>query len=146
MALTQKGIYSYGDSRLDIQDVLREYIRGNQYPATQFADAFCSCAGNSIFVQLDDEVGAAVRTCLTCQAKHPIADSAEYLAEADLEECQCPCGSASFEMSVGVALYADSTDVKWLCLGLRCILCGLVACYGDWKSEYIGCKDLLLQI
>lgn len=143
MALRKKGKYNYGGSHLDIQDELRDYSNGNGYPATHFADASCSCGGKAFSVRLDDEEGAAVRVCKVCASEHAVADSAEYLAEATLEECGCPCGGVSFEMSIGVALYAESLDVRWLYLGLRCVRCGLVACYGDWKNEYIGYKDLL---
>jgi hypothetical protein len=146
MALRKKGRHNYGDDHSDLQDELRDYSRQNGCLATQFANALCSCGGTTFRVQLDEEEGAAVRTCLTCGLEHAVADSAGYLTEATLEECGCPCGSTSFEMSVGLALYAESQDVKWLYLGLRCLHCGLVACYGDWKNEYIGYEDLLQRV
>ena len=47
-------------------------------------------------------------------AEHPIGDSSEYLKDAELEECACPCGSEEFEITVGVSLYEDSNDVRWM--------------------------------
>lgn len=145
MALRKTGKYHYGDDCPDIQDELRDYS-DYRYPATHFANVSCSCGATIFHVQLDDEVGAAIRICQTCGREHAIADSAEYLAEATLEECECPCDGVLFEMSVGVALYVKSADVRWLYLGLRCVRCGLVACYGDWKNEYIGYEDLLQRV
>ena len=39
-----------------------------------------------------------------------------------------------FEISTGAAFYTDSTDVRWFYIGCRCVACGLVGCYGDWKT------------
>ncbi len=97
-------------------------------------------------MQLDENEGAAVRVCAKCKAEHPIGDSDEYLEDAELEECACPCGNEEFEVTVGVSLYEDSEDVRWLYLGCRCPKCGLAACYGDWKNEYIGYRELLKRV
>jgi hypothetical protein len=48
-----------------------------------------------------------------CGSEHPIGDSAEYLANAEPEECECPSGGGSFEITAGVALHGGSDDVKW---------------------------------
>jgi hypothetical protein len=84
-----------------------------------------------------------VRICATDGSKHPIGDSQDYLDEAELQACECPCGHGAFELTVGVALYGDSEDVRWIYLGCRCTECGLTACYGDWKNEYNGWRELL---
>ena len=81
-----------------------------------------------------------------CMAEHPIGDSNEYLDEAELEECACPCGGKEFEITVGVSLYEESEDVRWLYLGCRCPKCGLTAVYGDWKNEFNGYRDLLARV
>jgi len=39
------------------------------------------------------------------------------------------------EITVGVALYTKTDDVKWVYVGGRCPKCGLTAVYGDWKCE-----------
>ena len=51
-------------------------------------------------LSLDDDEEAAVRRCVACMAEHPIGDSSEYLKDAELEECACPCGSEEFEITV----------------------------------------------
>ena len=146
MALVKRGKHWYGDVQADIQSELLRYSQRNGYPVHHFADAVCSCSGRTFRLRLDDTEGAAVRDCVSCGSEHPIGDSVEYLAEAELQECECPCGCDSFEITVGVSLYEDSEDVRWLYLGCRCPTCGLTACYGDWKNEFEGYRELLGRV
>jgi hypothetical protein len=138
MTLQKRGNHWYGDDHADARGEITRYAGLNGYPADHFADAICTCGGRVFGLSLDDDAGAAVRRCAGCQADHPIGDSSEYLQEAQLAECACPCGQEAFEISVGVALYQGSQDVRWLYLGCRCASCGMVAVYGDWKNE---CED-----
>ena len=146
MALKKRGEYQYGDTQADIRAELLDYSKANAYLADHFADALCNCGGKVSRLALDDSVGAAVRSCVACKAEHPIGDGNEYLGDADLEECACPCGGEEFEITVGVSLYRDSEDVRWLYLGCRCPKCGLTAVYGDWKNEYIRYHELLARV
>jgi hypothetical protein len=146
MALKKRGKYRYGDSQADIRQELLRYSKSNGYLTHHFAEARCRCGGASFRLALDDTAGAAVRTCSGCAAEHPIGDSNEYLEEATLEECACPCGGEEFEITVGVSLYDDSEDVRWLYVGCRCVLCALTAVYGDWKNEYNGYQELLARV
>ena len=146
MALTKHGEYRYGDSQADIQEELVRYSKLNGYIAQHFANASCTCSGAIFRLALDDDAGAAVRTCIACKSQHPIADSGDYLDDAQLEECACPCGGEEFEITVGVSLYEESDDVRWLYLGCRCPRCGLTAVYGDWKNEFIGYRELLNRV
>jgi hypothetical protein len=145
MALRKRGKYRYGDSQADVAAELQRYSKSS-YPAEHFADAVCSCVGRTFRLALDEDEGAAVRTCAACEHEHPIGDSEEYLEDAELGECECPCGGNAFEITAGVALYADSEDVKWFYLGCRCPACGLTACYGDWKNEYLGFREFLARV
>jgi hypothetical protein len=130
----------------DISDEIRRYSKGVGYIAHHHAQPACRC-GNQVFrLRLDDAQGAAVRECVACAAEHPIGDSHEFLGDADLEQCACPCGGEKFEIAVAVSLYDDSEDVKWLYLGCRCPTCGLTAVYGDWKNEYVGYRELLARV
>lgn len=146
MALTKRDNYYYGDGPADIRLELLRYSNKTGYLAHQFAEATCKCGGTLFGLALDDTQGAAVRTCLGCATKHPIGDSGDYLGEAELEECACPCGGEAFEIMVGVSLYDESADVRWLYLGCRCPKCGLTAAYGDWKNEFIGYQELLARV
>lgn len=147
MALRKRGKWQYGDSQADIRAEIVRYSKENGYPAEHFADAKCGCGGKVFGLLLDDTAGFASRVCIACDAEaHPIGDSAEFMAEAKEEEAACPCGEEAFEITVGVSLYADSEDVRWLYLGCRCPACGLTAVYGDWKNEFNGYRELLAQV
>jgi hypothetical protein len=143
MALRTEGKYSYGDSQEDIKEFLTFYSTSNGYPAEHFADAVCTCGSRSFRLYVDDNEGVAQRACIHCGHLHYMGDSAEYAEDAELEECECPCGLSHFEVTVGVALYPKSEDVKWLYVGGRCPECSLIGCYGDWKNEFSGYRGFL---
>ncbi len=134
MTLERRGAEYFGESAADTRAYLREY-GAHRYVVEHFAEPKCACGGIVFRLQLDDNVGVAVRTCTSCAATHAVGDSAEYLAEAELDECECPCGSDHFELTVGTALYQESSAVRWVYVGARCPRCSRVGCYGDWKNE-----------
>jgi len=144
--MKKRGKYYYGDNQADIRTEIARYSKRNTYVATAFADAVCACGGRLFALLLDDEAGVAVRRCVACSASHPMADGAEFLEDATLEECACPCEAERFELTVGVALYAESQAVRWLYVGCRCPACGLVAVYGDWKNEHDDAAALLAMV
>jgi len=146
MALEKRGKYHYGDSQADITDEIRRYSIKNEYVAEHFRDASCACGSKVFRLQLNDDEGVAVRICTKCASTHPIGDSDEYLEDAVLGDCACPCKNEEFEITVGVSLYDGSEDVRWLYLGCRCPKCGLTAVYGDWKNEYPNYKELLARV
>ena len=130
VALRVKGEQHFGDSQADIRAELLGYSKANAYVAEHFADARCTCGAHVFGLSLDDTEGAAVRTCSECDQEHAIGDSGDYLDEAELEDCECPCGGTDFEVTVAVALYKGSDDVKWLYLGCRCIAWVIRGCWG----------------
>jgi len=146
MALKKRGKYYYADNQADIRAELLRYSKKNAYLVQHFADAICKCGGKVFRLALDDNEGAAIRICTSCKVEHPMGDSDDYLENAELEACACPCENEEFEITVGVSLYADGEDVKWLYLGCRCPQCGLTAVYGDWKNEFIGYRGLLARV
>ena len=135
----------HGDSQEDIPEALKRYGSDNSVP-TMFADAVCICGSRPFGLEVDEEQGVAVRVCVACSLAHPMADSAEYLDVASLESCECLCDARRFELTMGLALYEDSEDVRWLYIGARCSVCGLVGCYGDWKNEFPGYQELLARV
>jgi len=146
MALKKRGKYRYGDSQADIRDEVLRYSKKNGYQAQHFRDAVCTCGAKVFRLALDDDEGAAVRICTGCQVEHPIGDSSEFLDDAELGGCACPCGNEEFEITVGVSLYDGSEDVRWLYLGCRCPKCGLTSVYGDWKNEFEDYRKLLDRV
>ena len=146
MALRKKGKWWYGDSQTDIPVELARVGGLNEYVPSEFANAKCSCGCRTFQLAIDEEVGAAVRTCSKCKSEHPIGDSDEYLEEAELQACVCVCGKDMFELTVGVSLYEDSDDVRLLYVGCRCPSCGITGCYGEWKNEFIDYRKLLKRV
>ena len=149
MALTKIGIHWYGEIHDDIHESIIDYSTENGYQenlATHFADAVCTC-GNFVFsLLMDEDAGVAIRICANCNVEHPIGDSAEYMDDAEVSGSLCVCNEEEFEITIGVTLYADSEDVRWLYVGCRCVKCGITGVWGDWKNEYIGYKDLLAKV
>ncbi len=146
MALRQKDNLSYGDSQADIREELAAQSGIDGYPVEHFADAICQCRGHIFKLFIDDDEGAAIRECVSCKQRHPMGDSEDNLEDASLSQCECPCGNDALEVTVGVALHEGREDVRWLYMGCRCPRCGLVACYGDWKNEFIDYKELLKRV
>lgn len=146
MTLHKRGKHYYGDSQADIRDEVLRYSQLNEYVAQHFANALCKFGSKTFKLALDDNEGAAIRIYSQCNTEHAIGDSEDFLEDATPEECACPCGTESFEITIGVSLYDESEDVKWLYLGCRCSKCGLTAVYGDWKDEYIGYRELLARV
>ena len=146
MPLEKRGKFYYGDRQSDIREELLRYSKANAYPAHCFADVACRCTGRLFQLLLDDVEGVAVRRCVRCEYEHPIGDSAEYLEEAELEECGCPCGAEKFEITVALSLYEEGEDARWVYIGCRCPKCGLTAVYGDWKNEFNGYREYLEKV
>ncbi len=127
---------------------LEAYLRAwKEYPITEVRAARCICGG-AVFEVIDaGDDGGAKRICIACEREHLICDSAEYWDDdADLEECACPCGRESFELAAGFAFYAESIDVRWIYLGLRCVACKKSGVYVDWKIDYSPSQQLLDQV
>lgn len=143
MALRKRGKHFYGDSQADIRPELGRYSRSNAYVVHHFKDEACACGATALRLRVDDEEGAAVVSCPQCKVERPLADSARYLGVAELEECECPCGNDALEITLGVSLYAESEDVRWLYIGCRCPKCKLVATYADWKYDGDNFRTLL---
>ncbi|WP_338866328.1 hypothetical protein [Myxococcus stipitatus] len=134
MALKRKGRHYVGDSREDIRESLARYSQENGYPVERMTDLRCPCGTEVLSLLMDEEAGAAVQTCTRCEEQVPLADSLEFLDDAELEESACVCGGTGFEVVEGVAFYSGSSDVRWYYLGCRCPACGVTGCYGDWKT------------
>lgn len=110
----------------------------------KIAPSVCSaCGGRVFFVLVDDLEGGAERECSDCGRRSFVADSEEFWEDADPGAAGCPCGGEQFEMAVAFSLTADGS-VRWVTVGLRCRLDGVVAVFADWKIDY-GPTDHLLS-
>lgn len=144
MTLQKKGKYWYGTTPEDIEAQLVAYSTRNKYVAVKFSRSACACGNRSFTLETDEDAGAARRTCVRCGAVHLMGDSYEYASEAEFERHSCICDAEAFELLSGVALYADSNDVRWYYIGCRCTSCELVGVFADWKCE-AGDADAFLR-
>lgn len=135
MTLEKKGRYWYGTGPEDVQAELVAYSKRNRYEAVRFAQALCACGSPSFRLETDEDEGAGRRTCARCGTVHLMGDSDVLAGEANFERHECICDAQEFELLSGVALYADSNDVRWYYVGCRCTQCNLVGVFADWKCE-----------
>ena len=146
MAMNRSGQWWTGDSPSDLDEYVTMFS-SQTYTAQKVVHAACaSCGSDSFTVTLDEEEGCAVRTCASCGDAKALLDSDEYLDDATLEGAECPCGGSVFNTAVGFAFYADSSDVRWVYLALRCTEDGVLGCYADWKIDYAPSGHLLQAV
>jgi hypothetical protein len=140
--IDKSGEHWRGDDVDDLAECVREFAAG-RYPVEHVRPLVCAgCGGTTFEVLIDVEEGCAATTCVTCQAQAAVADSEDYLDDADLEECACPCGGEMFSAVVGFAM-TESGEVRWISLGLRCVADGVLGVYTDWKIDYEPSRHLL---
>ncbi|GIF71708.1 hypothetical protein [Asanoa siamensis] len=135
-----------GETFEDLAAFLREPEPGG-YPIQEVRECVCrSCGGRSFEVVVAADEGAVRRTCLACGAHDFIGDSDEYWDDAEEHGvCECPCGNETFAAAVGYSLREDGEDVRWLYVALRCLSCGGMGVYEDWKISYGPSLHLLDQ-
>ncbi|GAA2375510.1 hypothetical protein [Dactylosporangium salmoneum] len=134
----------YGSSFEDLAAFLKRPEPGG-YAVDEVRECVCrACGGRRFEVLVMDEESAARRTCLDCRQHEFIADSDEYWDDdADAEYCcACPCGEEDFAAAVGYSM-RDDGDVRWVFVGLRCLACGMLGVYEDWKIDWGPSNHLL---
>jgi len=146
VALTKRGEFWFGKEAKDIHEFLKMYSE-NGYKVEEFRLASCKCSGQVFLLYADDTEGAAKRVCVACDHAHFVGDSEEYWDEADPDMFACPeCEGEHSNIGVGFAFYQSSEDIRWLYVGCRCVDCGLVGVFADWKIDYSPSKQLLEQV
>jgi len=135
MTISRKSGYWFGTEDSDIRTEMVRYSKLNAYEAARFSAAVCTCGSNSFKLESDDEAGVARRTCAKCGDSKLLGDSAEYIADAKIDNHICVCDHDTFGITSGVAMYSGSRDVRWYYIGCRCRACNLIGVFADWKSE-----------
>ncbi|MCE9670018.1 hypothetical protein LY474_19655 [Myxococcus stipitatus] len=134
MALTRKGEYFHGDSRVDLRPFLERFSAEGPYAVDRMEALLCECGAEVLELLIDDVEGVGAQRCPRCSLVVALGDCEEFLDQAAPLRCECPCGGAVFELLTGVSFYAGTTDSRWFYVAGRCPNCGLVGCYGDWKT------------
>ena len=142
MTIKKAGKFWRGDNLGDLATYIQKHQAGG-YAVQHVKEVTCrQCQQGTFRVLVDDDEGCALTICLNCQAETPIADSGEYLEDAELGECACPCEGETFAVAVGFAMTADD-EVRWISVGLRCLTDGTLGVYSDWKVDYTPTAHLL---
>ncbi len=146
MAIDRSKEWWTGEAPSDLDEYVTVFSTGS-YPARRVVHASCaSCGGAEFAVQLDEEEGCAVRTCVACSGVRALLDAEEYLDDAALESAECPCGGSAFNTAVGFPFHDASEDVRWVYLALRCTRDGVLGVYADWKIDYSPPNHLLQAV
>jgi hypothetical protein len=144
MTIDTSGKWWIGSTPDDLAEYLRAYSQ-DSYPIEEFRLAQCSCGGAVFHLHVEQDEGIARRTCVQCDSKHWMADSAEnYEKGARLKKFKCiTCKSPNTNVAAGFCLTADKDAVKWVFVGNRCAECGVLGSMVDWKVGYAPSLQLL---
>ena len=133
--IDKSGQWWRGDGFDDLVEYIRVYS-AESYAAERVIQSRCeSCGSTTMRLRFDDEEGGAERLCASCGTARLLLDSDDYWADATPDDAACPCGAEEFEVGVGYAL-RDDGDVRWAYVGGRCVACGVLGVYTDWKIDY----------
>lgn len=125
---------------------LAEYIRIHTslgYPAGDIRRCVCGDCGGHVFgLDIAQAEGCAQRICVGCLNEFLIADSEDYWDQVNIETAACPCGYETFEIGVGYSL-RESGEIRWVTVAGRCVVCGILGVYTDWKIDYEPSRHLL---
>ncbi len=143
--IDRSGTWWRGSEAADLVEFIEAYTAGS-YPAGRIERSVCRpCGGATFHLLLDDEEGVARRTCAACGDEAFIGDSAEHWDDAEVGEAACPCGEEIFDLAVGFSLRTDG-DIRWLTVAARCVACGVLGAYVDWKIDYSPTDHLFAAI
>jgi hypothetical protein len=144
MAIDRTGRWWTGTDFADVAQYLREYTaRG--YPADEIVQRVCTCGHTGFRLDGDPDEGCVRRTCASCRARAFIGDSGDYWDDAEPVTLACRgCRGGVFE--VGVAFSKrDDGDVRRITVGERCLRCGVLGSFVDWKIDHSPTAHLLEQ-
>ena len=135
MVIDRSGKWWVGSEATDIETYLKAYkAKGHAVHETRLCK--CGCGSIEFKLEADRDEGCAQRNCASCGEKHLICDSAEYWKDAEPESWACvECRGAICNLAVGFSLS----------VGNRCMGCGTLGSYVDWKVGYGPSHQLLDQ-
>ena len=144
VAIDKRGKWWKGSSFADLDEYIRAYTEEG-YPAQIIRQSICACGATAFQLEADRDEGCARRICSSCGQAAFLGDSSDCWEEAEPERCSCPCRNRSFEIGVGFSLRSDG-EVKWITVGERCLKCGVLGSFVDWKIDYSPTHHLLEQV
>ena len=150
MTIDTSGEWWIGSKPSDLNEYLVVLTKEDGISIDEFRLAKCDCGGDVFVLEADRDEGTARRTCVKCKKQHFLCDSEEYWEEVEPEEWKCVCHSNETNLGVGFVLResgpGEKPDVKWLYVGCRCVKCGTLSCFVDWKINYGPSYHLIDQV
>jgi hypothetical protein len=144
VTIDKSGRWWKGTEFADVAGFLIAYA-ADGYPADQIVQSICSCRHARFQVEGDRDEGCARRICATCGTRAFIADSGEYWDDAEPVKLACQgCRGRIFELGVAFSK-RENGDVRWITTGQRCVGCGVLGSFIDWKIDYSPTDHLLSQ-
>jgi hypothetical protein len=149
MAIDKTGKWWVGSDAGDVLEYLVAH-KAEGYAVDEVRLCKCICGSEELKLAADREEGCAQRFCAKCGSEHFICDSAVFWEDAEPENWNCTqCDSEIGNIGVGFSLYAaereEQRDVRWVSVGVRCVGCGTLGCFADWKVGYGPSQSLLEQ-
>ncbi len=149
MPIDKSGDFWKSPDAADIFPFLKDLAREEgTIPINQYRAATCTCGSNRFRLTGDDEEGCARRDCAQCKTSHFICDSGDYWGEAEPAKLICHgCAGDIFNAGAGFSLEkGKGPDVQWVTIGQRCVRCGILGSFTDWKISYSPSSHLIDQV
>lgn len=127
--------YWTGDSPEDIDQWLRLYT---EEEGLEVRPVVCrGCGGDAFEVRCDTNEGVIQVKCAQCGTKKILLDGEEYWEDARplLKKCHVCKSGKTYNVRVGL-LRRESGSVRWAYVGNRCVDCGTLGSFLDWKIDY----------
>ena len=127
--------YWTGDSADDINEYLRLYSEDDNIDVKP---VLCHTCGNDAFeLRVDQDEDAIQVKCAQCGTKKILLDCEEIWEEAKPKLGKCSVCKTGKQYNVRVGfIRRDNGSVKWVYIGNRCMNCGTLGSYLDWKIDY----------
>jgi hypothetical protein len=147
VTIDYSGKWWVGDRPNDLDEYLRAYTV-DTYPVAQFKLTACTCGEQAFRLAADADEGCASVACMACGASRFLLDSESVWGEADPVDWTCiECGEVACNVGVGLARYADDARAaRWAYVGCRCVRCGILGCFAEWKLDGDPMDELLGKI
>ena len=146
MSIDTTGKWWIGSEPSDIGRFLEAYSSDGDCKIHEFRLSRCQCGSVEFALTADDDEGVAQRICTKCKSAHFICDSEEFWNDSSPEKWICiECKSDHTNVGVGFSLYPDDHEIKWIYVGCRCAMCGILGCFAGWKVAYTPSRHLIEQ-
>ena len=133
--IDKTGEYWVGDKPNDIDEYLRNY---SEDEGIDIKPVICENCRNTVFgVLADQDEGAIAVKCQRCGQKKILLDCEEVYEDAEPVQMKCPVCKQGKEYNVKVGfIRRENGSVKWVYIGNRCVNCGALGSFLDWKIDY----------